>query len=236
MGYRADIAANGMEALQSLERQPYDVVLMDMQMPEMDGLEATRYICREWPAEERPRIIAMTANATPSDRAACLAAGMDDFVSKPIRVDQLVAALNRCESRTTTRSQVPSLPVLAEKVVSTLDQAALKRLEKSMGKDTAYVAEIIDAFLEDTPRLLMDLRLALEQKQAESLRRAAHTLKGSSASLGAMTLASLCQDLEALGKAGSMAEVAERIAQAETEYELVEVALTAVRQTYRREP
>lgn len=77
---------------------------------------------------------------------------------------------------------------------------------------------------------------ALEQKQGDSLRRAAHTLKGSSASLGAMTLASLCQELEALGKAGTMAGVAERIAQVETEYELVKIALTEVRQTYRREP
>jgi signal transduction histidine kinase/DNA-binding response OmpR family regulator len=238
MGYRADVAANGMEALQALERQPYDVVLMDMQMPEMDGLEATRYICREWPAEERPRIIAMTANATPSDRAACLAAGMDDFVSKPVRVEQLVAALNKCQPRTAARPPVPSSPILvqAQKVASTLDQTELKRLEKSMGGDTAYVAEIIDAFLVDTPRLLLDLRQAMEQKQGDSLRRAAHTLKGSSASLGAMTLASLCQELEALGKSGTMAGVAARIAQAETEYETVRVALTAVRQAYRREP
>jgi HPt (histidine-containing phosphotransfer) domain-containing protein len=121
-------------------------------------------------------------------------------------------------------------------VASTLDQTELKRLEKSMGGDTAYVAEIIDAFLVDTPRLLLDLRQAMEQKQGDSLRRAAHTLKGSSASLGAMTLASLCQELEALGKSGTMAGVAARIAQAETEYETVRVALTAVRQAYRREP
>jgi len=96
MGYRADVAANGLEAIQALERQPYDVVLMDVQMPEMDGLEATRQICARWPGEARPRIIAMTANAMQGDREICLAAGMDDYVSKPIRVDELVQALARC--------------------------------------------------------------------------------------------------------------------------------------------
>jgi PAS domain S-box-containing protein len=97
MGYRADVAANGLEAIQALERQPYDVILMDVQMPEMDGLEATRQICTCWPAGGRPRIIAMTASAMQGDREMCLAAGMDDYVSKPIRVDELVQALARCQ-------------------------------------------------------------------------------------------------------------------------------------------
>jgi GAF domain-containing protein/CheY-like chemotaxis protein/tetratricopeptide (TPR) repeat protein len=93
MGYRADIASNGLEAVQSVERQPYDVVLMDVQMPEMDGLEASRRICARWPRGQRPAIIAMTANAMQGDREMCLEAGMDDYVSKPIRPDELVKAL-----------------------------------------------------------------------------------------------------------------------------------------------
>jgi PAS domain S-box-containing protein len=93
MGYRADVAANGLEAIQAVERQPYDVVLMDVQMPEMDGLEATRQIRTRWPDVDRPRIIAMTANAMQGDREQCLEAGMNDYLSKPIRVDELVAAL-----------------------------------------------------------------------------------------------------------------------------------------------
>ncbi len=93
MGYRADLASNGVEAIESIARQPYDVVLMDVQMPEMDGLEATRRIVARWPNGERPRIVAMTANAMQGDREACLAAGMDDYVVKPIRVDALVEAL-----------------------------------------------------------------------------------------------------------------------------------------------
>src|SRR5262249_61442145 len=100
MGYRADVAANGIEAIQAVWRQEYDIVLMDVQMPEMDGLEAARQLCARWRREERPRIIAMTANAMHGDREMCLNAGMDDYISKPIRVEALVAALSRCEPRT----------------------------------------------------------------------------------------------------------------------------------------
>ncbi len=100
MGYRADVASNGIEAIECCARQPYDVVLMDVQMPEMDGLEAT-------PAHrgalarrgQRPRIVAMTANAMQGDREECLAAGMDDYVTKPIRVDALVQALSLVKPR-----------------------------------------------------------------------------------------------------------------------------------------
>jgi signal transduction histidine kinase/DNA-binding response OmpR family regulator len=99
MGYRADLASNGIEAVESVGRQVYDVVLMDVQMPEMDGLDAARQICARWQPHERPRIVAMTANAMQGDRDMCLAAGMDDYVTKPIRVDRLVEALNQVQPR-----------------------------------------------------------------------------------------------------------------------------------------
>src|SRR5690606_20531930 len=99
MGYRADVAANGIEALHAIQRQSYDAVLMDVQMPEMDGLEATRRIRQEFSSSDQPRIIAMTANAMRGDREVCLAAGMDDYISKPIRIESLVSCLNRCPSR-----------------------------------------------------------------------------------------------------------------------------------------
>jgi CheY-like chemotaxis protein len=99
LGYRADVAANGLEAIAALGRQPYDIVLMDVQMPELDGLEATREICRRRPQTERPWIIAMTANAMQGDRELCLKAGMDDYISKPIRADELVGALSKSPTR-----------------------------------------------------------------------------------------------------------------------------------------
>ena len=104
MGYRADVAGNGLEAIEALQRQPYDVVLMDVQMPEMDGLEATRCIRQSSPedlsAGKQPRIIAMTASAMQEDKDACRAAGMDDYVSKPVRVNELVEVLNKCRPAT----------------------------------------------------------------------------------------------------------------------------------------
>ena len=98
LGYRVDIASNGIEALQALARQHYDVVLMDIQMPEMDGVEATRRIYQKYAESERPRVIAMTAHALEGDRERYLGVGMDDYVSKPVRVDELVRALKRCKS------------------------------------------------------------------------------------------------------------------------------------------
>jgi CheY-like chemotaxis protein len=99
MGYSADVAGNGLLALEAVDRQIYDVVLMDVQMPEMDGLEAARRITTRYRPHERPRIVAMTANAMQGDREACLEAGMDDYLTKPIRVDELVQALQRTSSR-----------------------------------------------------------------------------------------------------------------------------------------
>jgi CheY-like chemotaxis protein len=99
MGYRADVASNGLEAIESVRRQVYDVVLMDVQMPEMDGLDAAREICARWSPGDRPRIIAMTANAMQGDRDLCFAAGMDDYLTKPIRVERLVEALSQARPR-----------------------------------------------------------------------------------------------------------------------------------------
>jgi CheY-like chemotaxis protein len=98
MGYRADLASNGIEAVESVQRQGYDVVLMDVQMPELDGLDATRRICALL-GDKRPRIVAMTANAMQGDREMCLEAGMDDYLTKPIRVDRLVEVLNEVPER-----------------------------------------------------------------------------------------------------------------------------------------
>ncbi len=224
MGYRADMAANGIEALQSLRRQPYDVILMDVQMPEMDGLEATRALWREWPAEQRPRIIAMTANVMQEDREECLAAGMDDFIGKPIRVEELVAALNKSQPLPPlhTLPATPSSPPL--------DPSAIERLRELAGGEAAFMAEMIDTFLADAPGLLAQMRQSLEQRDAATFRRAAHTLKSNSRDFGATVLSEECQDLEMMGRAGTLDGAAEKLASAEAEYAQVKAALEAMRQ------
>jgi CheY-like chemotaxis protein len=95
LGYRADVASNGIEALEALEWQRYDLVLMDVQMPEMDGIEATQHIRERWPAAQQPRIVAMTAHSLEGDRERLIESGMDDYISKPVQFEQLVAALTR---------------------------------------------------------------------------------------------------------------------------------------------
>jgi signal transduction histidine kinase/DNA-binding response OmpR family regulator/HPt (histidine-containing phosphotransfer) domain-containing protein len=228
MGYGADVAANGLEALAALRRQPYDVVLMDVQMPEMDGLQATRVLCREWSPEERPRIVAMTANVAREDRQACLDAGMDDYVSKPIRVQELVNALNRCRPLTIAPEPAPSPPAPVDVA---LDPKALANLRETVGEDDGFMAELLDTFLQDAPRLLDAMRQAVEAGDAQGLCIAAHSLKSNSADFGAMTLSGLCRELESLGKAGTLEGADSRVTQAETEYARVQITLGALRRS-----
>jgi PAS domain S-box-containing protein len=184
LGHRADVVANGAEALAALERERYDVILMDVQMPEMDGLEATRRIHERWPAA-RPRIVAVTAGARSEDRERCLAAGMDDYLSKPIRAEELAATL-------------------ASAVPESVDAATLERLKETLGGEAA-LSELIDTFLDEAPNLLSRLRTAVEQRDTDNVRRAAHTLKSNAATFGAHTLVEECRSLEDMAEAGTLA-------------------------------
>jgi CheY-like chemotaxis protein len=246
LGYRADVAANGLEVLMSLQRQPYDVVLMDVQMPEMDGLEATRRIrgmlvC-ELGAQAQPRIIAMTANAMKEDRDICLAAGMDDYISKPVQVEELVGALHRCRPHQPQAPQAtpPSVEQSALEVeVSTvqsveavtpvvLDPQALERLQVTLGKKADdMLPRLIEDFYRDADRMLGQAKQAVEQEHAEDLRRAAHSLKSTSATFGALALSAIALDLEALARDGSFEGAADQIARAETEFAQARIALDA---------
>ncbi|MHB9074819.1 MAG: response regulator [Desulfobaccales bacterium] len=215
MGYQADVAANGLEALAALQHQPYDVVLMDVQMPEMDGLEAARRIKQTWSAAQRPRIIAMTANAMQGDREKCLDAGMDDYITKPIRVEALVEALNQTQPKGS-----PDLPMESGPAI---DPEQFESFRLAMGDD--FIGEVIEVFNEDAPKLLLDMQQALTANDAELFRRAAHSLKSNSAQIGATKLSELAKGLEMLGKAGRLAEVSDTVALAEAEYSLVRQAL-----------
>ena len=235
LGFRADMAGNGVEALEALQRQPYDVVLMDVQMPEMDGLEATRRIRTEFPVAQQPQIIAVTANAMPQDRALCLAAGMDNYISKPFQVKELVHALSQCRP---AALRLPSAdeaarrpPAAARKPPAMLDPAALKRLYGMLGKRAAtMLPEFIESFFKEAVNFQRDARQTLAQGQTEDLRRAAHTLKSNARNFGANTLGDLCQEVETRAKNGTCAGVAELLTQIETEYRGVQTALAELRQ------
>jgi PAS domain S-box-containing protein len=253
MGYRADVASNGLEAVDAVERQTYDVVLMDVQMPELDGFEASREINRRWPGERRPRIVAMTANAMQGDRELCVAAGMDDYVAKPIRVEELVTALERTPRRTdgapggpatsrpTDRAGVGAGPAEAgaragsrdpaptapAPPAGAIDGATFDTLTRSMGE--AFVAELIDTFVEDAQELTAQLPTALERGDVDGFRRAAHSLKSTSESLGAMDLAALARELETIARTGSLAGVGERLGRVADEYARAAHALRKLR-------
>ena len=238
MGYRADVAANGLEVLEALQRQSYDVILMDVQMPEMDGLEASRAIHEGWTAEQRPHIVAMTANAMQGDREECLDAGMDDYLTKPIQIKALQAVLERtgwwAKKRTLpleepgeialptgdAESKVQAAPALDPAVLS-----GLRQLTKEGEPD--IVQELAEAFQFETPPLLEALHQAIVEGQPEQLKRVAHNLRGSSNNLGARTMAALSAELEAIGKNGTVERATELVTHLEQEYQRVCQALAA---------
>jgi PAS domain S-box-containing protein len=224
MGYRADVAGNGLEAIAALRRQPYDVVFMDVHMPEMDGLTATRRICEEWSPAVRPRIIAMTANAMQGDREKCISAGMDDYISKPIRVKELVHSLSQ--------SQCPLQNQESETVGDlALDTQVLQAFRKTMGSDASvYLNQLIDIYLEETPELLQAIDTAVTQTDAAEMQKAAHTMKSSSAALGAITLSKLCEDLERIGNTKTTIGASEIMSRVKSEYDKVKAALLLERQ------
>jgi CheY-like chemotaxis protein len=194
---------------------------MDVQMPELDGLDATRRICERWPADVRPRIIAMTANAMREDREACFAAGMEDYVAKPIRPNELAIALSR--ARPLANTGTPR----ADGAGATLDTSAIESL-RDLGGDE-FVAEVIDTFLDDAPALVATLRTTYEQGHADGLRRAAHTLKSNGQTIGAGRFSELCRELELRARSDELNGTAELVDRIEREYAALEQTLAALR-------
>src|SRR6266567_944504 len=240
MGYRADVVANGLEVLEALQRQRYDVILMDVQMPEMDGLEASRIIHKDWPIEECPHIVALTANAMQGDREECLAAGMDDYLTKPIQIQALQEALERVglwarvhrrPPRRLSPVQTAPLTLEAEKQAEfgpPLDATVLAELRQFQGEgEPDIVQELAEAFAFETPPLLETLHQAVDEGQPEQLKRAAHNLKGSSNNLGARTMAALSAELETIGKNGTVERAEELVTRLEQEYQRVCQALAS---------
>jgi CheY-like chemotaxis protein len=243
LGYRADLAANGLEAIDAVGRQAYDVVLMDVQMPELDGFEASREINRRWSRDQRPRIVAMTANAMQGDRELCVAAGMDDYVPKPIRVEELVAALERSPRRSDAPARGgPALPGSGDgvapvwspessrsgaPVADAIDRSAFDRLAASLGG--AFAAELLDTFVEDARDLTATLRRALAGADIDAFRRAAHSLKSTGETVGATRLAALARELEAQARGGSLDGIGGRLDQLVGEYERATRALGELR-------
>jgi signal transduction histidine kinase/CheY-like chemotaxis protein/HPt (histidine-containing phosphotransfer) domain-containing protein len=223
LGYQADVAANGEEVLTSLRRQSYDVVFMDVHMPEMDGLEATQRIRQQWPDGQRPYLIAMTASAMEGDRERCLQAGMDDYISKPIRLPALVEALQRAigqPARPVPAAAAPAAdPATNGAPPATLLPAnAVSQLLEEVGGDVSFIATLVGGFLSDAPHLLTELRAGLEDNNVQQVQRAAHTLKSIAAEFKAAEVVAQCRELERLCRDGMPPDCAQRVAEIERLY------------------
>ena len=228
MGYDADLAGNGLEVLDALRRQQYDLVFMDVQMPEMDGLEATRRIVKEFESPLRPKIIAMTAHALEGDRERCLEAGMDDYLTKPVLLDDLRRAIARWAELIGSKRQpnagggmsLPD-PLLAR----------LRILEDET--DPGFVRELIGAFLNETPAMVEGIEQAVRDRNSNALSERAHALKGSSLNLGAADLGALCKALEEHGRKGKPVDEAPGADRVRPEFERTRAQLLAYLERHR---
>jgi PAS domain S-box-containing protein len=189
LGHSADVVADGRQAVDAARRTDYDVILMDVQMPEMDGLDATRAIRSELPPERQPYIVGLTAGAFTEDRNACLSAGMNAYLTKPVRQAELAEALAEPASAPAPTPTVPSPGG------SHVDSAALDRLAEELGAPEV-VDQVVDAFLASTPASIEDIVAASDRRDAGAMRRAAHQIRAGSAVVGATGLTELLQRIE----------------------------------------
>jgi len=213
MNYRADYVGNGLEAVEACRRQPYDLVLMDVQMPEMDGMTATREIRREH-GGTLPYIIALTANVMNDDREACNAAGMNDFLAKPVSLPEVRAAVERCAAAIagTPIEEILTMPISTPPSddLPLVDSKRISELKEMLSNtDPAQFTELVDK-LEETMGLQMAaFRSALAANEAEIMVRAAHTIKGAAGSLGAARIARIGAEIEAIARTQDLSRLPE---------------------------
>ncbi len=216
-GYRADAVADGLEALEALERIPYDLVLMDCQMPHMDGYEATAKIrWREGRAKHTP-IVAMTAHALDGDRAKCLAAGMDDYISKPVNPEELGRLLECFFARTSEKA--------GSERTSSDPPVDLARLRLAIGDDPDEVREILGIYFESMTSSLDDLRAAIDAGDADAVEHIGHSCAGTSANCGMIAVVDSFRALEAMGRENHLSGAGAVAQKAGQEYERVKIFL-----------
>ena len=224
LGARVDVAADGKEALEQVALLPYDLIFMDCEMPEMDGYAATAEIRRREDGGRRIPIVAMTAHAMEGDREQCLAAGMDDYITKPVSPAAIGAVVRRWVRTSGARNAAAP----AETQPAALDAARIAQLRATLGRgDGAQFRRLVETFLGDTGVRLGELRQCLNRKDAAMVRRLAHTLRGSCLSLGALRMTEVASALERVSAQGDGA-AASLVDQLEAEFRRAESALVTL--------
>ncbi|MDO8284130.1 MAG: EAL domain-containing protein [Rhodoferax sp.] len=231
LGCRSEVAANGRIAVQAFKRKPWDLILMDCNMPEMDGYQATAVIRGiETDSGRRVPIVAMTANTQPTDVEKCLSAGMDDHLSKPLTLDSLTARLQRWLTDVDIAAPAPAAVVAGVQATETgeqsketpIDQTVLVRLREALG---GAIGQAIRPFLEDMPSYLDELSSAVVVEERETLRRVAHAIKGAAWNFGALELATLAKTIESLAENNQVDAAGRMLPRLRAEYAVVEHAL-----------
>jgi two-component system sensor histidine kinase/response regulator len=227
LGYRAEVAGNGRAAVEAVTDAAYGAVLMDCQLPELDGYQATAEIRRREGAGRHTPIIAMTAAALPGDRERCLAAGMDDYIAKPVLVGDVAAALSRWLHGEATAPQTSTSADSAESARDVLDPDRLAELSQldSAGDGSEFLRMLIDCFLTRAPADLARLGAAVERGDATAIYHVAHRVKGAAATLGSAGMVAVCQELEAVAMAGALTPARELLCCLEQEFGRVTSAL-----------
>jgi two-component system, sensor histidine kinase and response regulator len=224
-GYQVDAVNNGREAVEALSNVPYGAVLMDVQMPEMDGYEATAEIRRREESGRRTPIIAMTADAMQGDREKALAAGMDDYIAKPVKHEELEALLERWIPHPEQRSD--GAPGTNEDAPA-LDLPVLESRRGPQGDgEPDKLARIVGLFIDDVPVRLEELRQAVERGEAQKVEETAHMLKGGSGYMGAVQMAKICAGIQGLGASGELSRTPELLDELEAEFNRIRPALEA---------
>jgi len=196
LGYTSDMVENGVEVVEAVNRKHYDLVFMDVHMPEMDGMEATRLIVNSKMRERRPIIVAVTADALQGDKEKCLQAGMDDYITKPIRIADIQGVLNRWGKIASTRSAQSEKPAGTSET-DVLEHAMLDRIQQlGLETDPDFILELIDSYAPLFQKQYANLQDAYAKKDTGKLHYAAHALKGASLNIGATHLAAVCRSIE----------------------------------------
>jgi CheY-like chemotaxis protein len=230
-GHAVTVAGNGREALAALGREPFDVVLMDVQMPELDGFEATAVLReQEKSVGGHLPVVAMTAHAMKGDRERCLAAGMDDYVSKPLQAKELIRVVEGMASPATVEETAEREEAGAEEDGSDAPAFEPETALEQTQDDRELLMEIIDLFLDELPRLTTLLRDALARRDSHALERAAHKLKGSVASFGARRAYDAALRLEVIGREDRLADADAALAELEGETARLRTALEMFRE------
>ena len=199
LGYKADLAENGLEVLKALEKKPYDLILMDIQMPEMDGVETTIIIRSRVAEEVRPQIVALTAHAMPGDREKYLSLGLDDYISKPIKLEELIRVLKSCKPKKGKAIAGLSNPEGGGEEAVQAPSISLADLKDTLGfgeaEEDGFVFELVEVYIKETKTLLAELPEAVKNGDIKTVCRIVHTLKSSSQTIGINKLSELADEI-----------------------------------------